>query len=86
MMNFNLNLKHSRASYFATFRYHLNVLAKTSVLDEEKYLNMLGALLKDWFTYEQHFVHGKKSMLDILIERGILSPTQTTRNHKGTTK
>ncbi|ANS07626.1 protein C [Enterobacteria phage ID11] len=83
MRRFNLNLKNSRSSYFATFRHHLNVLAKTDALDEEKYLNMLGALLKDWFRYEEHFVHGKQSMLGILKERGLLSTSSTDTNHKG---
>lgn len=83
MKNFNLNLKNSRASYFATFRHHLNVVAKTDALDEEKWLNMMGALLKDWFRYEQHFVHGKESMLDILNERGLLSILPNGLTYKG---
>lgn len=86
MKKFNLALKNSRGSYFATFRHQLVILSKADALDEEKWLNMLGALLKDWFRYEEHFVHGKQSLVDILIERGLISPTQTTRNNKGNTK
>src|SRR5438094_8793881 len=42
-------------------------------LDEEKWLNMLGTFVKDWFRYESHFVHGRDSLVDILKERGLLS-------------
>src|SRR5947199_4661921 len=30
-------------------------LSKTDALDEEKWLNMLGTFVKDWFRYESHF-------------------------------
>src|SRR5699024_6802619 len=46
-------------SYFATFRHQLTILSKTDALDEEKWLNMLGTFVKDWFRYESHFVHGR---------------------------
>src|SRR5438309_7711595 len=36
-------------SYFATFRHQLTILSKTDALDEEKWLNMLGTFVKDWF-------------------------------------
>src|SRR5437667_7366249 len=39
-------------SYFATFRHQLTILSKTDALDEEKWLNMLGTFVKDWFRYE----------------------------------
>src|SRR5205814_2729663 len=45
----------SRSSYFATFRHQLTILSKTDALDEEKWLNMLGTFVKDWFRYESHF-------------------------------
>src|SRR5438445_10174530 len=45
----------------------------TDALDEEKWLNMLGTFVKDWFRYESHFVHGRDSLVDILKERGLLS-------------
>src|SRR5205807_1813444 len=45
-----------RSSYFATFRHQLTILSKTDALDEEKWLNMLGTFVKDWFRYESHFV------------------------------
>src|SRR5258708_33541943 len=66
-------LRSSRSSYFATFRHQLTILSKTDALDEEKWLNMLGTFVKDWFRYESHFVHGRDSLVDILKERGLLS-------------
>src|SRR5260370_26702155 len=44
--------------YTTLFR-SLTILSKTDALDEEKWLNMLGTFVKDWFRYESHFVHGK---------------------------
>src|SRR5205085_3914633 len=61
----------SRSSYFATFRHQLTILSKTDALDEEKWLNMLGTFVKDWFRYESHFVHRRDSLVDILKERGL---------------
>src|SRR5690348_18317454 len=34
------------------------------ILDEEKWLNMLGTFVKDWFRYESHFVHGRDSLVN----------------------
>src|SRR5205823_4752118 len=59
MRKFDLSLRSSRSSYFATFRHQLTNLSKTDGLDEEKWLNMLGTFVKDWFRYESHFVHGR---------------------------
>src|SRR5437763_604779 len=73
MRKFGLSLRSSRSSYFATFRHQLTILSKTDALDEEKWLNMLGTFVKDWFRYESHFVHGRDSLVDILKERGLLS-------------
>src|SRR5262245_38280065 len=73
MRKFDLSLRSSRSSYFATFRHQLTILSKTDALDEEKWLNMLGTFVKDWFRYESHFVHGRDSLVDILKERGLLS-------------
>src|SRR5438128_7702497 len=42
---------------FRSFRHQLTILSKTDALDEEKWLNMLGTFVKDWFRYESHFVH-----------------------------
>src|SRR5687768_17672846 len=53
--SFDLSLRSSRSSYFATFRHQLTILSKTDALDEEKWLNMLGTFVKDWFRYESHF-------------------------------
>src|SRR5437016_11373851 len=66
MRKFDLSLRSSRSSYFATFRHQLTILSKTDALDEEKWLNMLGTFVKDWFRYESHFVHGRDSLVDIL--------------------
>src|SRR5688500_1272223 len=73
MRKFDLSLRSSRSSYFATFRHQLTILSKTDALDEEKWLNMLGTFVKDWFRYESHFVHGRDALVDILKERGLLS-------------
>src|SRR5437868_6484490 len=73
MRKFDLSLRSSRSSYFATFRHQLTILSKTDASDEEKWLNMLGTFVKDWFRYESHFVHGRDSLVDILKERGLLS-------------
>src|SRR5205814_1425588 len=44
MRKFDLSLRSSRSSYFATFRHQLTILSKTDALDEEKWLNMLGKI------------------------------------------
>src|SRR5437016_6392673 len=62
MRKFDLSLRSSRSSYFVTFRHQLTILSKTDALDEEKWLNMLGTFVKDWFRYESHFVHGRDSL------------------------
>src|SRR5262249_61881697 len=46
---------------------------------EEKWLNMLGTFVKDWFRYESHFVHGRDSLVDILKERGLLSESDAVQ-------
>src|SRR5206468_8209496 len=69
MRKFDLSLRSSRSSYFATFRHQLTILSKTDALDEEKWLNMLGTFVKDWFRYESHFVHGRDSLVDRSEER-----------------
>src|SRR5437763_11195630 len=73
MRKFDLSLRSSRSSYFATFRHQLTILSKTDALDEEKWLNMLGTFVKDWFRYESHFVHGRDFLVDILEDRVLLS-------------
>src|SRR5229473_7180538 len=73
MRKFDLSFRSSRSSYFATFRQQLSILSTTDALDEEKWLNMVGTFVKDWFRYESHFVHGRDSVGDILKERGLLS-------------
>src|SRR5256885_1287415 len=79
MRKFDLSLRSSRSSYFATFRHQLTILSKTDALDEEKWLNMLGTFVKDWFRYESHFVHGRDSLVDILKERGLLSESDAVQ-------
>src|SRR4051794_33909375 len=89
MRKFDLSLRSSRSSYFATFRHQLTILSKTDALDEEKWLNMLGTFVKDWFRYESHFVHGRDSLVDSLKERGFLSESdvvQPLRSKKASVK
>src|SRR5437879_6864075 len=69
MRKFDLSLRSSRSSYFATFRHQLTILSKTDALDEEKWLNMLGTFVKDWFRYESHFVHGRDSLEQNVTDR-----------------
>src|SRR5687768_18572429 len=73
MRKFDLSLRSSRSSYFATFRHQLTILSKTDALDEEKWLNMLGKFVKDWFRYESHFVHGSDSLVATTTESYTLS-------------
>src|SRR5256886_16935175 len=79
MRKFDLSLRSSRSSYFATFRHQLTILSKLDALDDEKWLNMLGTFVKDWFRYESHFVHGRDSRVDILKERGLLSESDAVQ-------
>src|SRR6476620_12342048 len=51
MRKFDLSLRSSRSSYFATFRHQLTILSNTDALDEEKCLNMLCTFVKDWFRF-----------------------------------
>src|SRR2546429_149116 len=83
MRKFDLSLRSSRSSYFATFRHQLTILSKTDALDEEKWLNMLGTFVKDWFRYESHFVHGRDSLVDILKERGLIWLASSSRDCLG---
>src|SRR5262249_2293044 len=41
MRKFDLSLRSSRSSYFATFRHQLTILSKTDALDEEKTLKQM---------------------------------------------
>src|SRR5471032_3609182 len=79
MRKFDLSLRSSRSSYFATFRHQLTILSKTDALDEDKWLNILGTFVKDWFRYESHFVHGRDSLVVILKERGLLSESDAVQ-------
>src|SRR5207237_968290 len=81
MRKFDLSLRSSRSSYFATFRHQLTILSKTDALDEEKWLNMLGTFVKDWFRYESHFVHGRDSLMtpDLRIKKSLLKCNWTIR-------
>src|SRR5262245_25160931 len=79
MRKFELTFPRLGSLYFATFRHQLTILSKTDALDEEKWLNMLGTFVKDWFRYESHFVHGRDSLVDILKERGLLSESDAVQ-------
>src|SRR2546430_17584194 len=79
MRKFDLSLRSSRSSYFATFRHQLTILERADASDEEKWLNMLGTFVKDWLRYESHCVHGRDSLVDILKERGLLSESDAVQ-------
>src|SRR5207248_9216879 len=79
MRKFDQSFPTRRSSDLATFRHQLTILSKTDALDEEKWLNMLGTFVKDWFRYESHFVHGRDSLVDILKERGLLSESDAVQ-------
>src|SRR5690625_3307683 len=82
MRKFDLSLRSSRSSYFATFRHQLTILSKTDALDEEKWLNMLGTFVKDWFRYESHFVHGRDSLVDICASLNIRHNLSSSKGPK----
>src|SRR5258708_29641728 len=46
---------------FRSFRHQLTILSKTDALDEEKWLNMLGTFVKDWFRYESLLLIQRRS-------------------------
>src|SRR5207253_2583583 len=79
MRKFDLSLRSSRSSYFATFRHQLTILSKTDALDEEKWLNILGTFVKNCSRYESHFVHGIDALVDILKEGGLLSESDAAQ-------
>src|SRR5258707_12510762 len=79
MRKFGLSLRSSTSSYVATFRHQLTILSKTDALDEEKWLNMLGPFVKDWFRFESHFGDCIDSFVDILKERGLLSESDAVQ-------
>src|SRR5436305_15217211 len=49
--------------------YTLSLHDALPILDEEKWLNMLGTFVKDWFRYESHFVHGRDSLVEQNVDR-----------------
>src|SRR5207247_1522180 len=65
MRKFDLSLRSSRSSYFATFRHQLTILSKTDALDEEKWLNMLGTFVKDWFRYMDTSVNAANQVVSV---------------------
>src|SRR5260370_36729097 len=79
MRKFDLSLRSSRSSYFATFRHQLTILSKTDALDDEKRLNMLGTFVKAWIRYESHFVRATDSLVDILKDLGLLSESDAVQ-------
>src|SRR5437762_574627 len=50
MRKFDLSLRSSRSSYFATFRHQLTILSKTDALDEEKWLSSYFATFRHQLT------------------------------------
>src|SRR5438067_3024482 len=79
MRKFDLSLRSSRSSYFATFRHQLTILSKTDALDEEKWLNMLGTFVKDWFRSEERFSRNAETDL---VCRLLLEKKKKTHNPK----
>src|SRR5437660_8947400 len=47
-------LRPPRSTLFPYTTLFRSILSKTDALDEEKWLNMLGTFVKDWFRYESH--------------------------------
>src|SRR5690348_17978293 len=78
---FSSRRRHTRSvsAFLLNRSSDLTILSKTDALDEEKWLNMLGTFVKDWFRYESHFVHGRDSLVDILKERGLLSESDAVQ-------
>src|SRR2546425_7490616 len=89
MRKFDLSLRSSRSSYFATFRHQLTILSKTDALDEEKWLNMLGTFVKDWFRYEsrseERFSRNAETDLvcRLLLEKKKLEPGERGLRQQG---
>src|SRR5437588_9379123 len=81
MRKFDLSLRSSRSSYFATFRHQLTILSKTDALDEEKWLNMLGTFVKDWFRSEERFSRNAETDLvcRLLLEKKNRRYTHATK-------
>src|SRR5437667_6666796 len=77
MRKFDLSLRSSRSSYFATFRHQLTILSKTDALDEEKWLNMLGTFVKDWFRYERSEERFSRNAETDLVCRLLLEKKKT---------
>src|SRR5437773_9717597 len=77
MRKFDLSLRSSRSSYFATFRHQLTILSKTDALDEEKWLNMLGTFVKDWFRYERSEERFSRNAETELVCRLLLGKNKT---------
>src|SRR4051812_49733639 len=81
MRKFDLSLRSSRSSYFATFRHQLTILSKTDALDEEKWLNTLGTFVKDWFRSEERFSRNAETDLvcRLLLEKKKTSKDRTAQ-------
>src|SRR5437016_13223781 len=84
MRKFDLSLRSSRSSYFATFRHQLTILSKTDALDEEKWPNMCGTFVTARVRSDAHFVHGSASRVDIRQTRGLLSASADGPHLMGT--
>src|SRR5438046_7465833 len=78
MRKFDLSLRSSRSSYFATFRHQLTILSKTDALDEEKWLNMLGTFVK---RSEERFSRNAETDL---VCRLLLEKKKQQKQHAGT--
>ncbi|WP_316296742.1 phage DNA packaging protein C, partial [Clavibacter michiganensis] len=54
-------------------KHQLTILSNTDSLDYSNCLHMLFTFFKDFFRYYSHFFHGRDSLVDIFIDRGLLS-------------
>src|SRR2546425_284674 len=79
MRKFDLSLRSSRSSYFATFRHQLTILSKTARWDGENWLNLFGRFFKDCFRYESILFIGRVFFFAILKGLGLLSESEAVK-------
>src|SRR5262245_3805590 len=68
MRKFDLSLRSSRSSYFATFRHQLTILSKTDALDEEKYRQIaINGHIKFNLTIPLQQLNGLETLVIIMV-------------------
>src|SRR5690349_10401369 len=80
MRKFDLSLRSSRSSYFATFRHQLTILSKTDALDEEKDRKSGSAGMPRPISYAVFCLKKKKTLL-FLLYWGLSSSTHYAYQH-----